>query len=157
MGGRGNAGTRNQSTEPTEAQWEDNNRRAEQGFANWLDSKQKAPFIVDQYNVFEKMTLDEARKWLKPNSASGYSYNDYDEVPEDTWYTIVYDDGSSKRLEPGDDLNGVRRSGLVLVVQENDSSTMVYSKNGSSGIHIYNTADYDEHNDIWQWDSRYIK
>ena len=158
MGGRSSSGSRNTSSnELSQSQWEQNNTKAEQKFAEWLDSKDKRPFEVDRYNVFEKMTLNEAQKWLKPNSAAGYSYNDSDEVPEDTWYTVRYEDGTQLRLEPGDSLKGVKRTGIVLCVQENTETTAIYSKNGSSGIYIYNSADYEENNDIWQWDSPYIR
>lgn len=157
MGGRGSGGNRNSGSEMTEAQWEENNTRVEQDFADWLDSNNKGHFQAGQYAIFEKMTLAEAQKWLKPNSASGFSYNDSDEVPEDTWYYIVYNDGSYRSLEPGDDLKGVKRSGLTLVVQENDNTTIIYSKNGSSGIQLYNDAKYEEKNDLWRWDSNYLR
>lgn len=136
----------------TESQWDANNEKVASGFNDWLDSREKKAYTADQYNVFEKMTLDEVRKWLKPESASGYSYNDSDEVPEETYYYVGYDTGDVLMLDPGDSLKGVPRTGILWCVQENEATTMVYSKRGSQDISIYNDAEYKENNDIWRWD-----
>lgn len=138
----------------TEAQWEAYNRQTEQDFEKWLDSNDKKAFEADQYNVYEKMSLDEARKFLKPNSEKGYSYNDGDEVPDENYFYIEYGSGESLYLEPGDSLKGVRRTDINFVINENENTTAIYSKKGSSYIGIYNDATFSENNDIWRWERK---
>lgn len=130
-----------------------NNDKVVEDFNKWLDSSDKKAFEADDYNIFEKMSLREVRQWLTPNSENYLrSYNDTDEVPEDTWYYIGYDDGEVLRLEPGDALNGVKRSGIIFAIQDNASTTMIYAKRGSNDVSIYNNSSYKDGNDIWYYD-----
>lgn len=138
----------------TEAQWEAYNRQTEQDFEKWLDSNDKKAFEADEFNVYEKLSLDETRKFLKPESEKGFSYNNDDFVPEDNYWTIEYGDGTTLRLEPGDSLKGVKRNNINYAVNENENTTMIYSKKGSGYIYIYNDADFSENNDIWMWERR---
>lgn len=138
----------------TEAEWLANNERIESDFAKWLDSSNKSAFEADPYSVFEKMSLSEVRRWLTPASEDDrYSYNSEDYVEEDTWYYIIYNDGSTLSLSPGDSLVGVRRGNILVCIQDNPCTSIIYAKRGSSDVSIYNDARFDENFDIWRWDT----
>lgn len=138
----------------TEAEWIANNEKIESDFAKWLDSSNKSAFEADPYSVFEKMSLAEVRKWLTPASEDDrYSYNSEDYVEEDTWYYIIYNDGSTLSLSPGDSLVGVRRGNILVCIQDNPCTSIIYAKRGSSDVSIYNDARFDENFDIWRWDT----
>lgn len=117
-------------------------------FAEWLDSSaQTQNFEANAYSIFEKLSLRDLQKYLKPDSETGFSYNDGDEVPEDNWWYIVYNDGREVYLEPGDNLKGVKRSGIRLAVNDNAYTTMIYGR--SKDINIY----YDEDLDAYRWEA----
>lgn len=141
----------------TEAEWIANNEKIESDFAKWLDSSNKSAFEADPYSVFEKMSLAEVRKWLMPASYAErnglYCYHSDDEVEEDEWYYILYDDGKTLSLSPGDSLIGVRRSGILVCIQDNPCTSIIYAKRGSSDVSIYNDARFDENFDTWRWDT----
>ena len=100
------------------------------------------------------MSLAEVRRWLTPASEDDrYSYNSEDYVEEDTWYYIIYNDGSTLSLSPGDSLVGVRRGNILVCIQDNSCTSIIYAKRGSSDVSIYNDARFDENFDIWRWDT----
>lgn len=140
----------------TEAEWEQNNDKIRNDFARWLDSSTKKAFEADIYSVFEKMSLAEVRKWLMPASeeerTGQFCYNAYDYVEDDTWYYIVYGDGSTLSLSPGDSLVGVKRGNILVCIQDNPCTSVIYAKRGSSDVSIYNDARFEENFDIWRWD-----
>lgn len=141
----------------TEEEWSQNNEKVAADFAKWLDSPTKSAFEADTYSVFEKMSLAEVRKWLMPASYGErwglYSYNSDDEVEEDTWYYIIYGDGSTLSLSPGDSLVGVKRNNILVCIQDNPNTSIIYAKRGSSDVSIYNDASFDENFDTWRWDT----
>ena len=138
----------------TEAEWIANNEKIESDFAKWLDSSNKSAFEADPYSVFEKMSLAEVRRWLTPASEDDrYSYNSEDYVEEDTWYYIIYNDGSTLSLSPGDSLVGVKRGNILVCIQDNPCTSIIYAKRGSSDVSIYNDARFEENFDIWRWDT----
>lgn len=131
----------------SQSKWEANNIKIQNDFAKWLDSRDRKPFEADQYNVFEKLTLDEVRKYLRTEE-EGYNYYSDNEVPADESWYIKYKDGTTVYLSEGDSIKGVRRTGILFAVNENPGTTAIYGK--SKDIKIENTSDYSEHNDIWR-------
>lgn len=140
----------------TEEEWEAHNAEVIADFARWLDKPGKSDFEADPYSIFEKMTLAEVRKWLMPASYAErnglYCYHSDDEVEEDEWYYILYDDGKTLSLSPGDSLVGVRRSGILVCIQDNPNTSIIYARRGSNDVELFNDATFEENFDIWRWD-----
>jgi len=140
----------------TKEEWEAHNAAVIADFARWLDKPGKSAFEADTYSIFEKMSLAEVRKWLMPASYAEknglYNYHSDDYVEEDEWYYIVYDDGTTLSLSPGDSLVGVRRSNILVCIQDNPNTSIIYAKRGSADVSICNDATFEENFDSWRWD-----
>lgn len=140
----------------TEAEWEANNQKLSEDFDNWIDSNDKKAFEADEYNVFEKLSLNEVRRYLTPDSEdSSKAYYGYDEIPQDEAWSILYKDGSVVTLSEGDSLTGVKRGNIQAAINYNANTTMIYGK--SSNLEFYNTSDYKDNNDIYMVDFYYRK